>query len=165
MQLSFDIGTENLGYGGTDRNATFEFKIDGQVVETITVQEIMNKTGGQANEMAHFDIVADVGAAGTHTLELTDTTARGQQLRLLAGQHPGPRLDRVSPQQGEAAIAASPCCWAMSFTERALHFPDASPVWIGLRHGYREVLVGHIHVRQFFGTAQQDAERAGVLNS
>ena len=42
---------------------------------TITVDDILAKTGGSYNEMAHFDIVADTGAAGAHTLELVDVTA------------------------------------------------------------------------------------------
>ena len=42
---------------------------------TITVDDILAKTGGDYNEMAHFDIIADTGAIGGHTLELVDVTA------------------------------------------------------------------------------------------
>jgi hypothetical protein len=74
--VSFDIAVEDLtstGNGTTDPNASFSFKIDGTTVETLTVQEILEKAGA-ANTMAHYDFVVNTGAAGDHTLSLVDGT-------------------------------------------------------------------------------------------
>ena len=69
VQLSFDIGKQDYSaLYVTDPNATFEFRVDGNVVKTITAGELTT------NQLSHFDVVVDGLTAGAHTLELVDTT-------------------------------------------------------------------------------------------
>jgi hypothetical protein len=74
--LSFDIGVQSLDYLDkhyqTDPNATFEFRIDNTAVKSFTAAELFAL--GE-NELHHFDVVFDTGAAGSpHTLELVHTS-------------------------------------------------------------------------------------------
>jgi hypothetical protein len=77
VKVSFDLSTENFApaniTAGTDPNAAFQFKIDDTVVATITVQDILTKSGGLDNKMVNFDFIVDV-TAGEHTLHLADVT-------------------------------------------------------------------------------------------
>jgi hypothetical protein len=74
--LSFDIGTQDLTFNGqhyaTDPNASFDFKIDNQVVAHFDADDF-----AAPNAMLHFDIdiSAYAGAGDTHMLSLVDTTA------------------------------------------------------------------------------------------
>jgi hypothetical protein len=79
VEVSFDLSTENFTSifqgAATDPHAAFQFRIDDNgATKTITVQDILNKTGGHDNQMAHFDFVVDVTGAGDHTLHLADVT-------------------------------------------------------------------------------------------
>lgn len=75
-QLSFDIGLQQFGSYATDPNAVFEVKVDGTAVATIHAADILAKTNGNYDAMAHFDVLFNDGAAGTHTLELVDVTGQ-----------------------------------------------------------------------------------------
>ena len=76
--LSFDIAKMNIEWDGlpyqTDQNASFSFKIDGEVVKEIHASDLETP-----NQMQRFDI--DLGsyanAGFTHTLELHDTSPAG----------------------------------------------------------------------------------------
>ena len=75
--LSFDIGTQSLEFNGqhyeTDPNASFDLKIDGEVVKHLQASDFANP-----NELKHFDVHIEsyTNNAGTqHTLELIDTSA------------------------------------------------------------------------------------------
>ena len=77
MQISFDLGTQDLtstGNGRTADNASFIVRIDGNEALdfVVTAEQIRNAVGD--NEMMHFDFIADVGVAGNHTVEFVDAT-------------------------------------------------------------------------------------------
>jgi hypothetical protein len=70
VQLSFDIGSEYFNETfQTDSTDLFQFKIDDTVVDTISGAEL-EALGN--NQLHHFEYVVDTGAAGQHTLTLTD---------------------------------------------------------------------------------------------
>ena len=72
--LSFDIAKQDFGVGKlTDPNASFEVRIDGNVVAQIDAADLAN-----FNQMKHFEVVIDAskytGLDSTHTVELVDTS-------------------------------------------------------------------------------------------
>jgi len=78
-QLSFDIAVQNLDFGGghyeTNHNASIAFKVDGNVVASMTYDQIHSQVGD--NNIFHVDAIFDTGAAGSHTLQIVDTSDAG----------------------------------------------------------------------------------------
>ena len=73
VQISFDIATERFSADYfTAANASFDVKVDGNIVQHITAQQIRDAVGD--NHMMHFDVLANTGAIGGHTLELVDSS-------------------------------------------------------------------------------------------
>jgi hypothetical protein len=73
VQISFDIATERFSSAYfTAANASFDVKVDGNIVQHITAQQIRDAVGD--NHMMHFDVVANTGAVGGHSLELVDSS-------------------------------------------------------------------------------------------
>ena len=74
FKLSFDLGVHDFGTGPmqeTAHDATFDVRIDGHTVKTISWGEF-----NTAEQMQHFELVLDGGVApGGHTLQFVDTTA------------------------------------------------------------------------------------------
>ena len=81
-QLTFDVAVQNFHSGDgrdlatlDDPNASFQFKVDGQAVATVTAQEIFDQVGN--GNMMHFDVKFDVAAGDHHTFELVDLSHPG----------------------------------------------------------------------------------------
>ena len=89
--LSFDMGTHDFGSGPmqeTAANASFEVRVDGQTIKTITTGDF-----AQHDVMQHFELEVNVGngdAAGNHLIEFVDTTPQAD-----GGNYVGFALDTI----------------------------------------------------------------------
>ena len=131
--LSFDIAKQDLIYLGnayqTDADASFQFKIDGEVVKTILASDL-----AENNTMYHYeiDITGYAGGGETHTLQLIDTSPTSDVTGFSIDFDPDQRLGSSCLRQRGGGASRLP--FPFRFDE-GRHLDGANPfilIWSGL---------------------------------